>query len=110
MSHTPKPWKFSKMLLGSSKDRRSGFVVNRDHEPDEGFATRICDMRCTPEKPFTECEANARLIAAAPDLLEALQAISKWMSDAMLDIQQRGLPSREAYEIARAAIAKAKGE
>lgn len=48
-----------------------------------------------------EYEANARLIAAAPDLLEALEKISK------MDV---GNPyARGCAEIARAAIAKATG-
>ena len=48
-------------------------------------------------------EADARLIAAAPDLLAALEAI----------VNDDGFPDQFAYRaeaIARAAIAKAKGE
>ncbi len=44
-----------------------------------------------------ECEANANLIAAAPDLLEALEAILEYAFD--------GPP----YDAAVAAIAKARG-
>ena len=57
--------------------------------------------------PFASCrhfnqEANARLIAAAPDLLEALQAVLSNCLDS------QGLA--DAYEQARVAIAKATGE
>ena len=48
-------------------------------------------------------EANARLIAAAPDLLEALQAIERGLTNGQ---KERG----ETFQtIARAAIAKATG-
>ena len=49
-----------------------------------------------------EAEANARLIAAAPDLLEALKTWLKW------DGEIRTTPSPPM--LARAALAKAKGE
>ena len=50
--------------------------------------------------PGPETEANARLSAAAPDLLEALKN--------MLDDSAPGVVQR--YQAARAAIAKAEGE
>ena len=47
--------------------------------------------------------ADARLIAAAPDLLEAL----KWM---VLRTEEGGYPDGKCLEDARAAIARATGE
>ena len=41
------------------------------------------------------------------ELLEALRETLSWMEDCLMDRQQRGLPSREAYETVRSAIAKA---
>lgn len=49
-------------------------------------------------------EANARLIAAAPELLEALQGILSCVSVRIDD------PRIEKFDAARAAIAKATGE
>jgi hypothetical protein len=63
-----------------------------------------------------EAKANARLIAAAPDLLEALESAWLWMEN-QADGQSKGghatfdlLMLREQRDIARAAIAKATGE
>lgn len=50
--------------------------------------------------------ANARLMAAAPDLLAALQAL-EWAVDGVAYIQEE---YAEQVEKARAAIAKATGE
>jgi len=59
--------------------------------------------------PFHEAEANARLIAAAPDLLAALQDTLR-----MLEAAHRELGMFTAHNkriiAARAAIAKATGE
>jgi hypothetical protein len=67
-----------------------------------------------------EAEANARLIAAAPELLEALQLIANALSpnslpvNGMMASYDHALMVREeadrCFEIARAAIAKAAGQ
>ena len=51
-----------------------------------------------------QAEANAHLIAAAPDLYAALEAIISW------DHQLDGPYAWEALEQAKAALAKARGE
>jgi len=59
------------------------------------------------QKAFTvqraEAVANANLIAAAPELLEALDGLMFWLNSG-------AAPSINAIENARQAIAKAKGE
>ena len=61
----------------------------------------IADCDIDGARDRSQNEANARLIAAAPDLLEALTE---------LVVQREGHYSTQtAWEIARAAIAKAKG-
>jgi len=53
-----------------------------------------------------EARANARLIAAAPDLLEALEKLYRAVSDVTSSVEDLGY----GEELARAAIAKAKGD
>jgi len=61
-------------------------------------------------------EANARLIAAAPDLLAALKAASGYLLNAKIDLET-GAPKKTAIrtidgglKFVRAAIVKAEGE
>jgi len=83
--HTPGPW------------RAKGHCI----ETEEYSFNWVASVQ-TSNVP--EWEANARLIAAAPELLDALQSI--------LDIEPSGLSNeeRQLYALARAAIAKATGQ
>jgi hypothetical protein len=56
---------------------------------------------------FFEREANARLIAAAPDILEALETCLEFIEDANIVEAQWGL---EPVKAAKSAIAKATGK
>lgn len=61
----------------------------------------------------TECaerDANAALIAAAPDLLAALELIEKRMVREAAEAFELSTNEIDCLEIARAAIAKAKGQ
>lgn len=75
-SHTPGPWEHLKMRIGpNEKDRRCGIVINGpEPKPKNELPVRICDMR-TGDKSYSEMQCNARLIAAAPDLLKFAQGI-----------------------------------
>lgn len=78
--HTPGPWTDSPIL-----ERESGRSVSAVFEHDDGGCTDtpVCAMCPTATDdngdylyPMTEeQEANARLIAAAPEMLEILQAL-----------------------------------
>lgn len=111
--HTPGPWEYDRMLLPpNTKDRRCGFVVNGPDKPDDDLPTRICDLRVPRGvSGFAEGEANARLIAAAPELLVALMDAYKFI-DALPRPNVRKDFSRlnhleHALRAARTAIAKA---
>lgn len=102
---TPGPW------LISSEDR--AFVYALGDEGTNSFWAHV--LTAGPERVSREeCAANARLIASAPDLLEALQAVvAAW--DALhssttyvegIGDRQEDLEFRE-MQAARAAILKA---
>jgi hypothetical protein len=96
MTHTPGPW--------VSTRQRGAKVTGPDRKS-------ICCIPATVSRPREESDANARLIAAAPDLMAALQAI--------MDCSKKsGIPGTTSawYEfgeatanIASAALAKAAG-
>ena len=93
--HTPGPWMYDSYVGEDPYD-----------DPDCPFV-EIGTTRWVPNKvdvpAALEAWANARLIAAAPDLLDALESLEL----------TAGLPAMQddpARVAARAAIAKAKGE
>jgi hypothetical protein len=107
--HTPGPWSVN------------GFYIDLD------VATRIATVsnwRMSGADAFAEASANARLIAAAPELLEALEALAISAPSACCgDFNHKKgdfhegdekCPPLDRYEkaclLARAAIAKARGE
>lgn len=91
-THTPGPWHYSPdVSINGTK------LV---YAPD-GYL--VADAGRIPRRTESETLYNARLIAAAPELLEALElciANMGWSST------ERG---RDAFDTARAAIAKATG-
>ena len=93
--HTPGPWKVGKYL------GQGGWVVHMD-VVDRGRGMDI--VHGVAGLDNDERLANARLIAAAPDLLKAF-------SDVYLELAWDHLPPAKKYlaENARAAIAKATG-
>lgn len=91
MTHTPGPWKF---VMNDGFMNADIYGKNRNH-------TAVVWSGNNPS--YEIVQANARLIAAAPDLLAALQAIVK-ITDGS---QPKDYPG--ALMVARVAIAKATG-
>jgi hypothetical protein len=77
----------------------------------DGESIQLCAMDTTPFA-LGEPEANARLIAAAPELLEACRGLLAVVAvgDGWKNPYEQGTQSYAAIEAARAAIAKATGE
>ena len=98
--HTPGPWTFD------GYDGDQGYEVGGPPDYCGILATAHHD---TDEHDKGEAEANARLIASAPDLLSALElacdgiegvSVGSWYADQLADI---------ALPTIKAAIAKARG-
>lgn len=105
--YTPGPWKFERMLIPPKvKDRRCGFVVNGP-ENNEPLPERVCDLRVPSGLTgFSTGKANAALIAAAPDLVEALMTIATWNPECA-PTEPNGMSIVEAIDTAKAALRKA---
>ena len=103
--HTPGPWHIN---TAGSASRGKPFKITEIYvyAPDTQDDTAICADVIDPvtQEPS---EANARLIAAAPDLLEALQTIVKSLSD---QDDEGMIEHAEPMIRARAAIQKATKE
>ena len=98
---TPGPWHANWTRLNG---KAIGFhVADETH----GSIRPICEFYDgTEAMPPEEVEANARLIAAAPKLLEALQDCERVMSEELKGL----LVIQPELKNARAAIAKATGD
>jgi len=107
--HTPGPWKVEKSsdgelwIEGYGKDKCLWGVL-------EGPWKEIQDH----VMPFTEREANAQLIAAAPDLLEELIRLRDWLQSIQTFNLRNGQGNRIDHDKALLSIVevikKAKGE
>lgn len=96
--HTPGPWIAHKT---GYKGHASGAWYIYAINSSDGRSPHVAHIKQSTLQPMA---ANARLIAAAPDLLEALQSLID------MDISyRRGRKVEIAVQSARSAIAKATG-
>jgi hypothetical protein len=72
MKHTPGPWE-ARLIPNSLGESNNHWEINGDSPHVRGKHQQICEMN-GPWEP-SNYKANARLIAAAPDLLEALDGV-----------------------------------
>lgn len=100
--HTPGPWK-----LANERERRQAYwaglhipILSKSGKMAEAFAGARDDNERLVS--FEECDARAHLIAAAPELLAALEELLIWAEAGTVK------PGYVASN-ASAAIAKAKG-
>lgn len=100
VKHTPGPWKFNKTQSYEFECPKLGLTLT--------FNNHIADQDATV--------ANADLIAAAPEMLEALEAMADYLERQERDYRQMKVKDRgwavhnTYYQAMKAAIAKAKGE
>lgn len=113
--HTPGPWSVGFWLSDpADKESKMRYVYAPKIKPlgsKDYFEIATC---CTGDVSDEQEEANSNLIAAAPELLEALEyLVSQCDDDDFYDgIVNDSYPERETnpLKIARAAIAKARGQ
>lgn len=75
VGHTPGPWQFTTYADAAPRPGFPCAVYGRDDEDDEDdVAVCVADFDDAEDLFLDEAMANARLIAAAPDLLEACRA------------------------------------
>lgn len=102
-SFTPGPWAANKIYLSEVEAQNGLTVASCWHKQAAGETIRVTGVNpCSLE----ESAANARLIAAAPELLEALEKIAGLRKPQFFNPDDM---AAEAVNIARAAIAKATG-
>lgn len=101
--HTAGPWELSPS---------GAVVVHRHDNGDTHVALVIDSWICSPDP--CEAEANARLIASAPAMLEALRAMEAIGSAGVIERRETGKPTWNALDairdLARQAIHAATGE
>ena len=98
---TPGPW-----VAYENAEDKCFYVAQQDGAPYTPDYSDVCGLECrtwSGERTIVQ-QANAHLIAAAPDLYEAL-------GQAVTSMQDNGYSnSHVAVRAARAALAKARGE
>lgn len=100
--HTPGPWHVKSDPFHF--DTLSSIVGGEKRGDGKRFPSHELNAEVGGFADFEIQEANARLIAAAPDLLEALEEAEKCLAES--EYSEDGY----ARKLVRAAIAKAKGE
>jgi hypothetical protein len=101
--YTPSPWLSDGLTIYALM--HSGWKKGVEQFKNRFYCSVQRDKDCSLE----EAAANAKLIAAAPDLLEALELSMKWLNNFHPDFE---LVSQwnEDVENMQSAIRKAKGE
>lgn len=106
--HTPGPWSYHSWQR--SDGTRFG-IETADHR--HGLGSIAPNENASTLLTMEQHEANARLIAAAPELLEALRELTRWVDIAIAPnyTAHRPMPEmgEKAMEVARALIRKAEG-
>ena len=107
-THTPGPWH-----MGAGNGSGSIFADNGRTRLETGGTTLYPIAQIGRGWNEEEDEANARLVAAAPEMLAALESLAVGLSPASVDLQRENgnlaALCRVCREIAENALAKAKG-
>lgn len=97
--HTPGPWSLDLGNIGI--DMKNHVAVDAPSHGGIANVVWVMEEDADMGKNSPQCEANARLIAAAPDMLETLKRLREMCAD---------FGAKTACDMADAAIFKATGE
>jgi hypothetical protein len=112
MAHTPAPWVFLEfgnygVIAGAEEDSPSICDIARNQTIKHADKRRVDSYGMSEQD-----KANAKLIAAAPELLDALSLLVSIFDSknagTNVDGKWMGIPDWDQVDIARAAIAKAR--
>ena len=105
MKHTPGPWT-CKEAPHPQTDGVTGYTVQADTENGVAIVAEIYP------RPYLVVvrEANARLIAAAPELLDALERMCDLFAEGVPPAMGPGSQGLDTLRKSCAALAKARGE
>jgi hypothetical protein len=103
MAHTPGPW--------NVQTAEKAFCWEINHVPECGLWAAVAEVGANSlgsrKVTVQEAEGNARLIAAAPDLLAALRDIAEGCEQRLRKGKDQG--DLDTLRVCRTAIAKAEG-
>jgi len=108
MSHTPGPW----VVWGpSSNDGEAEVVSNQDGSKTVCWTADTYNEDEGEGEVTSEDQSNARLIAAAPELLSALKVLFEdWMTLVGKDLKELDEDVSQIWSHCEAVIAKAEGK
>ena len=112
--HTPGPWRTVEVPTSIGTCHRIFPLAWGDEPPTHGGICVYDDRTSLNPHADGEQAANARLIAAAPDLLDALETMLRrcdWYGSAIYPDEYGDYPvtGEELRDMAKAAVTKAKG-
>ena len=98
-AHTPGPWFAADVRTHGADPKMNGCDIGADNGANVGLA-----LHQASDRSKAETVANARLIASAPDLLEALEEVVEFFSSCAGGSERN---REDALRMAISAIAKA---
>ena len=124
MTHTPGPWKACRWWESTdepSEESMKNYAFGDSEEEAELLKNPFIRIEAEDGSSVMSCHDlcevshdNGRLLAAAPDLLGALEAVNNWLTHRYEGDDLVSMTYRSDYKAmldkTRAAIAKAKGE
>jgi hypothetical protein len=104
--HTPGPWRYLPNLTVTNTGEPDGYAYPYLVYAGSEFVAQVAtDQMCEESRD----EENARLIAAAPDMLAALQTLQRWIIPGTAAVFSEELVS-DLGAVIKAAVNKAMGD